>query len=240
MAFSVVTKPAVIVIASLLMGWAGRPAPEEALAPKGRIRVTVLDTLGRLVPNISIIIEGNGTKITLSSDDDLNYEFELPAGLYQITSQKGSGYYFPFRRAPFRIVSGTKTLINVMPVVRIRGISLIVGESGSFDSFDLAPEPKYQSMTVPHSTDPNLILLVQYDHSRDLGEAIEYTGGVGTFSGATVSYDALTLSADRITIDKDLLRVRAEGNVIVEDGKQRIQAKQKILEFRNGIAVMPN
>jgi hypothetical protein len=235
MAFSALIKPAVVSLALLFIALSGRPASLAASQSSGRLKVTVLDTLGRSVPNISMLIEGNGTKRTFSSNDDLSHEFELPGGVYRITSQKDGGYYFQFKRAPFRIVSGHTTLINVIPPLRILAIGTVVGEK---DFVNLAPEPQYRSMAVPHSANPELNLLVQYDHMRDRGNAIEYTGHARPFSGAIVSYDALSICADWVTIDKGSLRVRAEGNVIIEDGKERVQAKHKVVEFINGIPVM--
>jgi hypothetical protein len=236
MALSVVTKRAVVLLALLLIAVAGQPAPLVASPSTEKLKVTVLDTIGRLVTNIPITIEGNGTTRTFLSSEDISHEFELPAGLYQITSQKDAGgYYFPFKRAPFRILSGNTTLINVTPALRILAIGTVLKKK---DFIKLAPEPKYQSLVVPHSATPELSLLVQYDHRRDHADAIEYTNHARPFSGVIVSYDKLTICADRVRIAKGSLRVRAEGNVLVEDGKQRAHAKLKVLKFRNGVPVM--
>lgn len=236
MALGAMTNRAVLLLTSLLfIAVAGRPAPVTAPST-GRLKVTLLDTIGRLVPNIPITIEGNGTRHTFLSNGDIAHDFELPAGLYRITSQEDAGgYYFPFKRAPFQIVSGNTTSINVTPALRILAIGTVLKKK---DLIEMAPEPKYQSLAVPHSANPELSLLVQYDHRRERGDSIQYTDHARPFSGVMVSYDGLTICADKVTIAKSLLRVRAEGNVIVEDGKQRVQAKRKVLEFRNGVPVI--
>ncbi len=234
MASRVVMKAGVVLLALLLIA-STRQRDVVASPSTGMLKVTVLDTIGRIVPNIPITIEGNGAKCTFSSEDYGSHEFELPAGLYQITSEKGFGYYFPVKRAPFRIVAGTTTLINVTPAPRILVIGAVLGEK---DHVELAPKPKYQSLAIPNTATPELSLLVQYDHSRNRVNATEYTADKRPFSGVIVSYDVLTVCADRVTIAKGSLRVLAEGNVIVEDGQQRVHAERKVLEFRNGIPVM--
>jgi hypothetical protein len=236
MASSAATKLAVVLLVLLATLIQGRQqAPVPPYQSTGRLKVTVLDTIDRIVPNVPITIEGNGQKRKFVSDEQLSHEFELPAGLYHITSQKGFGYFFPFRRAPFRVVPGNTTLINVTPSFRVLAIGTVLGEK---DLTELAPEPKYQYLAVPQSLNPELSLLVQYDHRREYKRAVEYTDGERPFTGVIVSYDVIMICADKVRIEKDSLRIRAEGNVVIEDGKQRVHAKEKVLEFRTGIPTL--
>lgn len=230
------TKLAAVLLVLLVTSIQGRrPVAAHRYQSTGRLKVTVLDTIDRIVPNVPITIEGNGQKQTFVSDEELCHEFALPAGLYHITSQKGVGYFYPFRRAPFRVVPGNTTLINITPSFRVLAIGTVLGEK---DLIELAPEPKFQYLAVPQSPNPELTLLVQYDHKREDKRAIEYTDGERPFTGVIVTYDIITICADKVRIEKDSLRLTAEGNVVIEDGKQRVHTKGKVLEFKNGIPTL--
>lgn len=230
------TKLALVLVVLLAPSTYGRRyAPVRGFQSTGRLKVTVLDTIDRLVLNVPVTIEGNGQRRSFVSDEQQSHEFELPGGVYYITSQKGLGYFFPFRRAPFRVVPGDTTMINVTPSFRVLAIGAIVGDK---DLTELAPAPKYQYLAVPQSPNPELSLLVEYDHRRENKRAVEYTGNERPLTGVIVSYDVITICAEKVRIEKDSLRVEAHGNVVIEDGKQRVHAKEKVLEFRNGIPAL--
>ena len=216
------------------------PMPQSAGSrqPQGKLRVTVLDTIDRIVPNIPITIEGNSISRTFVSGDKEYYEFDLPAGIYRISTDKGNGYNYPFERSDFFLEAGTTSLINVLPVMRILAIGTGVGEGASF--VDLAPKPKYDAFKVPNSLRTETILMVQYDRKRGRGKVIAYEDGARPFSGVVLTFDVLTIIADAITVDEETLRIEATGNVIFEDGRRREHTKQKTIEFKNGKAVVGN
>jgi hypothetical protein len=215
-------------------------APQSAGTEQstGKLRVAVLDTIDRIVPNIPVTIEGNNIRRTFVSEDRAYYEFDLPAGIYRITTHKGNGYYYPFRRSDFFLEAGTTALINVLPAMRITAIGTGIGEGAS--SVDLAPKPKYEMFHVPNSFRPETSLIIQYDCKRGRGKAIAYEARARPFNGVIVTYDVLTIIADAITVDKETLRIEATGNVIIDDGRRREHAQQKTIEFKDGKAVIWN
>jgi hypothetical protein len=199
------------------------------------LKVTVFDTIDRIVPNITVFIKGHGINRTFVSGEQESYDFDLPAGTYTITSEMRYGYNYPFKRAPVRIPAGTTTLINVLAPMRV----LVTGTTVGTESVtQLAPEPKYETVSVPNSAAPGLNLVVQYDKKQERGRIVEYKDGARPFSGVIVTYDALTVIADLIRMDKETLRIEATGNVIIEDGKKRTHFQEKSIIFKEGKAII--
>lgn len=195
--------------------------------PMGKVRGTVMDSNGAVIviPKPTIIIEGGQTTKKVMPDENGNYEIELPAGIYQISTEI-AGFY-PFRRAAFRLQPGTSTVINVVPVARylIRGTTVSANEPIDIP----APSPKYESFSLPQSPAESLDLLIEFDKKRTHNVLIEY-------DRATVSYDVLTIYADKVCFNKKTLRLEASGDrVVVEDGKQRVEVKYVEVEFQAGL-----
>jgi len=165
----------------------------------------------------------------------MHYEFDLAPGIYAITSDRGYGYYFPFKRSSFHIESGATTMINVLPSLRVLSIGTVIGDK---DVTELAPEPKYETLRLMGIPTPEVSLVIQYDHKLQRASSVEYKNAARPFSGVVVTYDALTVIADQVNLDKGTLRVEAKGNVIVEDGKTRTHTKRKVIEFRGGKAIV--
>jgi hypothetical protein len=212
----------------------GSQSSQSTSEQTGRLKVTVFDTIDRIVPNITVVIQGNGIKRTFVSGEQESHEFDLPVGIYTITSEKGYGYNYPFKRAPVRIESGTTTLINVLAPMRV----LVTGTTVGTESVtQLATEPKYEIFRAPNLSAPELTLVVQYDQKHERGKIIEYKDGARPFSGVIVTYDALTVIADVIRVDKETLRIEATGNVIIEDGKKRTHFQDRRIVFKEGKAI---
>jgi len=226
--------PSLISLLSIIIAASGSQSPQSQ-QPVGKVRISIFDTIDRIVPNITITIQGNGVIHKFTSGEKAYYEFDLAPGIYTVISDKGNGYYFPFRRSAFKIESETTTLINVLPINRVLTIGTVIGDR---DVTQLAPEPKYESLKVTDTSTTEIGIVVQYDHKREQAKSIEYRDGARPFSGVVVTYGALTIIADVVSIDKVTLRVEAIGNVIVEDGKTRFQADRKVIEFRKGKAVL--
>lgn len=192
--------------------------------PTGKLKITIFDTADRIVPNVQVSIQGNGTRQAFMSGDQASHEFDLPSGIYTITTEMSNGYNYPFRRSDFFVEAGATILINVLPPMRITSVGTGVG-TGSF--VDVAPRPKYQEFKVPGSSKPEMNLVVQYDQKSERGGVIEYKDGARPFSGVVVTYNVMTIVADVVRLDKETLRIEARGNVIVEDGKKRERVEQK-------------
>jgi hypothetical protein len=191
----------------------------------GKIKGTVTDPKGAVIPNAIVIIESRQTTQKVVANEEGAYEIELPAGLYRISSVVPA--YYPFRRASFCVQPLILMTINIAPVLRILTIGLEVTSSGSRQPITTSPSPKYESFSPPHSSGAPLDLLVRFRKRRQHRDNIEY-------SEAMASYNALTFYADKMRLDRKTLQLEADGNVVVEDGKQRWRVKRAELEFKAG------
>jgi len=198
-----------------------------AIQSMGKVKGTVMDTNGAVIstPRPSIIFEGSNDVKTVAANDRGDYEITLPAGIYRVTTEI-PGFY-PFRRAAFRVLRGSDTLINIVPTPRylVRGTTVSARESADV----AAPSPRYDE---PHVTEGPVSLLIQFQKKRRANGNIEY-------KGAILTYDALTIRADRLSLNKTRLRLKASGErVVVEDGEKRIQVKQARVTFKGGEPVL--
>ncbi|MBC8166362.1 MAG: hypothetical protein H7Y20_10870 [Bryobacteraceae bacterium] len=50
-----------------------------------------------------------------------------------------------------------------------------------------------------------------------------------------VSYDALTVYAEKVRFDNSKFILEAQGNVVVEDGEQRIHSNNIMIKFKGGV-----
>jgi len=226
----IVRSAHLIVIVSLLLGSIDSSAAQEM----GKVQVTSLNLKGEIVPFIGVIIEGNGiTRKLWPTGVGDEYEnsglVELPAGIYRVTSQNGN--YFDFRRATFRIRPGVVTTINVYPLLSVRAQILM---SDGSDRYELAPKPTYDVYTVPDAPDNALGMLVRYDKKRKSGEYVDYEGRALADREVMVSYDALSIYANKVRFHPRKFTLTASGDVIVEDGTQRIKANKVTIRFDNG------
>ena len=210
----------------------------SAAQQTGKVHLSSLNLKGEIVPFINIIIEGNGIKRELQSvgtggEHENRGLVELPVGIYRVTSRNGN--YFEFRRAPFRVRSGVVTRINVFPVRLVREQMLM---SDGSDRYVLEPKPSYDLYDVPDGD--AIKMLIRYDKKRRNGKYIDYVGSVlvphnvADDRAVMVSYDALSIYADKVRFDPKDFTLSAEGDVIVEDGSQRINANKVTVRFNKG------
>lgn len=208
----------------------------SAAQQTGKVQISSLNVKGEIVPFLNVVIEGNGIRrelTTVGTGDEYEHGglVELPAGIYSVSSRKGN--YFSFRRSAFRVRPGVVTRINVCPSIRVRTQMLM---SDGSDRYVLAREPAYDVYDIPHSVDKAIRMLVRYDKKRRRGEYVDYESGVANAGDrhVMVSYDALAIYAGRIRFDRKTLTLTAQGDVIVEDGTQRINANNVTVRFNNG------
>lgn len=219
-----------IVIVGLLLCFINSSAAQQT----GKVQISSLNVKGEIVSFIDVIIEGNGIKReleTIGVGDE--YEngglVELPVGIYRITSRNGN--YFEFRRAAFRVRPGTMTRINVCPLLYVRMQMLM--EDGS-DRYVVAPKPTYDVYHVPHSPDKDISMEVRYGKKRKTGNSVDYESSALADRKVMVSYDALSIYADKLRFDRKQFTLSASGDVIIEDGTQRINANSVTVRFNNG------
>jgi hypothetical protein len=215
-----------IVIVSLLLGYTNFSVAQQM----GKVQISSLNLREEIVPFIDVIIEGNGIRRELDSVRvGEEYEngglVELPVGIYRVTTRNAN--YFDFRRAPFRVQPGIVTRINVDPL-RLIPVQMLMADGS--DRYELEPKPAYDVYSVPHPPSTAITMLVRYDKKRRSGEYVDYASE----RGVMVSYDALAIYANKIRVDRKKLTLSAQGDVIVEDGTQRIKVSNVTVQFKNG------
>lgn len=220
-----------IVIVGLLISFITPSAAQQA----GKVQITSLNLKEEIVPFINVVIEGNGIRRELEAKgtgDKYENEglVELPIGVYRVTSRTMN--YFDFRRAAFRVRPGAVTTINVYPLLSVRTQMLM---SDGSDRYVLAPKPAYDFYPIPHGPDKDISMLVRYDKKRKRGAYIDYEGIANAVDRAVmVSYDAFAIYADKVRFDRKKFTLSAQGNVIIEDGTQRVRANSVTVRFNNG------
>ncbi len=178
----------------------------------GEVRGTVMDFNEAVIPNAAVIFERYKTKVRVVSNEAGNYMAELPTGEYRVTTEIYG--FSPFRRAAFKIQSNTPILINIVPVPQAISYGTV------------APQFYYESFSVP-ALNNSLDLLIRFRTQRKYRGIIEYRK-------VLVSYDVLTIYADSLRLNQKAFRLEANGNVVVEDGKQRVHVKRAEVEFKTG------
>ena len=186
------------------------------------------------MPFVDVIIEGNGITRKLSAKGvDDEYEngglVELPVGVYRVTTRKGN--YFDFQRAPFRVLPGTVTNINICPLLHIRA-QMLMGDGS--DRYLLAPKPTHDTYNLTHGPEKALTMLVRYDKKRQRGTSVDYEGGALADGKVMVSYDAFAIYADKVLFDPKTFTLTASGDVTLEDGTHRTKSNNVTLRFNNG------
>jgi hypothetical protein len=220
--------------------------------PTGQLKITLKDLNDSVIQSNEITVRGRVIR-TCRSDTKGECEFELPAGIYRVFAHKCSKVWicFPvssevkecwhrFERAPFHILPGRSLWINLLPeepafITYCHGLKSPPGLRKDV-RWAIDP-PKYVSISIDSSLKPALNLLVQFKTNRESKGFVEY-GSADSTPGkpnVIVSYDALTIYADRIRISKSPLRLRAVGQVVIEDGKQRKYASEIDLTFNGGV-----
>ena len=228
----------IVIVGLLLLSFIDPLAAQQT----GKVQITSLNVKDEIVPFIDVIIEGNGIRRELESSGVGDaYEngglVELPVGIYRVGTRNGN--YFDFRRSPFRVRPGAVTRINVYPVRSVRMQMLM---SDGSDRYVLAPAPSYDSYNIPHPPGGAIKMLIRYDKKHRSGGYVNYEGSElaprggarAVERGVMVSYDALAIYADGVRFDRKKFTLTAQGNVIIEDGTQRIKANNVTVRFKNG------
>ena len=176
-----------------------------------------------------VTFEGEGqaghTVRKVTTDDNGRYEVDLSAGIYRIKVEMPG--YFPFRRAALSIPAGSDLIINITPTPRVLEVATFINQhSARLGEREItAPPPKYEVFRPIPAAHP-LDLLIQFNEKRRSRKNTEYVDAV-------VSYDTLTIYADKVHLNREDLRLIAEGNVVVEDGKQMSYVRCAEISFES-------
>ena len=208
----------------------------------GKVQFRVLMPNDVLIPSLSVTIEGKILRkeipLSVNDLDDKANLVELPAGIYRVSSRNNN--YYAFQRAPFRVEAGTVIKINIFPLIRVQTQMLMADGS---DKYEFADEPKYDSFPMLNSSDASLNLLIRYDKKRKRKGFFEYSSNLWEFRGAPeavsrgvmVSYDAFTVYADKVRFYSRNSTLEAQGNVVIEDGKQRIKLSKATINLKEDL-----
>jgi hypothetical protein len=106
---------------------------------------------------------------------------------------------------------------------------------------------------LPLEKASHLDLLIRFDKKKKCGKWIKYAGKVPKISGTfveevgakenkpkkprcvMVSYDALAIYADKVRFNRNTLTLKAEGNVVIEDGVERIHREWVQVSFKGTV-----
>jgi hypothetical protein len=82
-------------------------------------------------------------------------------------------------------------------------------------------------------------IVIRYDSMHEEGSEVVYAG-IRRWQGDTnvmASYDTVTIYADRIRVDRKTFQLDVEGDVIIEDGKERLRKSRVRVIIKNGVPV---
>jgi hypothetical protein len=74
------------------------PSPQ----PVGRVKGQVVDLIGAVVANARVVFANAEVNRTAVSNQDGDFEIELPAGEYRVTVAP-NGFYYPFERKKLKV-----------------------------------------------------------------------------------------------------------------------------------------
>ena len=81
-------------------------------APGGKLAGLVLDAGEARVPAAKVIVESKGFRREVTSDNEGNYEIELPAGKYRIHAERDD--FYPSKKRSVRVNSSTTTTFDII------------------------------------------------------------------------------------------------------------------------------
>lgn len=164
-------------------------------------------------------ITGEGIKKRFRNfQDDIEYNFNLPAGYYSVTASLPN-YYYAFKRAIFRVEAGKTAVVNLYPALRVVSLSLTLDE-GCVGVYN--PEPKYDTLQIA-GFDSDIV--VEYSEQKDFKSFVVY-------KNAKLTFDNKTLLADSLWFNKKSKEIKLDGNILIDDGGRRIKTNQARVKLK--------
>lgn len=87
----------------------------------GKLKGRVVDIAGMPIPKVQIIIQSSKDSFTVTSSEDGFYEMEVPAGIYQISSERLPGFAGTMR-AGVRVDPNKTVEVEIVPAVSSEGV----------------------------------------------------------------------------------------------------------------------
>lgn len=184
------------------------------------------------ISKVNIIFSSSDSKYEVTTNDDGFYEIYLPPNIYQVTSNAVG--FCPIQRASFYVKPLSKQTLNLNLYVCGLESGFTVDSNGKFVSefCRLVPPYKTESFSLSKSSNPSLNLHIMFNGRKQNENIIEYGKSADSdLLGVNVTYNLLTLSADKASFNKKTLKLKAEGNVLVEDGKQQYRFSNAEIDF---------
>jgi hypothetical protein len=107
---------------------------------------------------------------------------------------------------------------------------------------------KEEIFPLAHPMGAPLELLVRYGSRQEDQDIVEYRGAIMVYDqhadtaagsvhrvkclGVSISYDLLTIRADKVRLNRTTFRLEAEGNVLIEDGKQAFRTSRALVDLK--------
>jgi len=196
----------------------------------GRIEGTIVVRAkggNALVPGFELVFASDTLRQSVSTGPAGEYRADLPAGRYSVSSNQ-AGFY-PIQRAPFEIKPKTTIMINVSLMVH----PITIYNLGP-KQLDYVVSPD-DPLKTEHFRDKTA--MIRFAKRSEANRSTEYRGAPFQ-SGKerldvvpVLTYDALTISATRFVVEKGTLKVRAVGNVVIEDGRDRRQGGEAFIDL---------
>jgi hypothetical protein len=187
----------------------------------GKVKGNIYDiTREAVVPDAEVTIEGEGIKRTfpVGINPDSEYEFYVPAGIYNITTKQN--WLYAEKRASFYVEAGKTKIINLYPSLRLQSIMLTLDG----DEVTYMTPPKYAFLKID---DLAADLTIKFYRQKSGSKSIKY-------KGAQFTFDALTVLANDLIYRKKTKTFEFTGDVLIDDNGRRTKAKKAEIRFENG------
>jgi hypothetical protein len=100
------TKTYVLILPLLL-------SPYSVMAQgTGHLKGRISDQAGAAIEKTQVAVESSTSTFEISANENGDYDLELPAGTYKISTKKIAGFV-PFKRDRIRVEAGKTTTLNI-------------------------------------------------------------------------------------------------------------------------------
>lgn len=194
----------------------------------GQVKGVVTDIQGARIPESKVVFEDAIGKLQTKGNEAGEYSMDLPIGVYSVTVS--SPWFCNFRRFAFQVKPNAQTTLNAA----LRAFGTHVG-CGNTESFEM----------VKADTGEPTFIRIQYGERKVDKEKIEYKRvSDGDFGDEelVVLYDGITIRAEKIWLNKSSKYLEAEGDVVIEQGRQVIKVKRAEFDYnaKNPIVRLEN
>lgn len=173
-------------------------------------------------PVVLEALHGRGSERVLL-DETGGYRLKISSGIYEL-GFANPRHFLPYRRARILISPGTRNIVNLYPIQHA-GVALTVQGDVALADPKLLYETYY-----PDKDEPDLDMLIQYEHRTATPAAVKYEGGF-----LTLTFDKLTLRASVLILNRTTLTVEVPQKTFVDLGSFRLEADKVSLNSRKRV-----